>query len=191
MRPEQMPARTAAAALRARHTLPASTVDVAALTALLQQAGRRLIIITPDSQRHVAVGWTDETRPVIDQELIVGPVASWSLAVAFAAALGMCWPDSSATPYPGQAVTLDEVVNAAEKAGMSHAWAKGSLINLLASAGLVDIDGGILRLGPTVAAFTPAQVSGFRRIHDRLPSAAGPGNDDGHDDQRDVEEVDQ
>lgn len=190
MPPEQMSARTAAAALRAQHTLPAADVDMAALTALLGQAGRRLITITREGQRQVTAGWIDETRPVIDQEMIVGPVATRSLAIPFAAALGLCWPDPAVPPYPGEETTLDEVVDAAERAGMSHAWAKGSLTNLLAGAGLVDINDGTLRLGPAVAAFTPAHISAFRRIHDRLPSA--PGNeDDDSDDQSDVEEDDQ
>lgn len=183
MPPEQLSARAAAAALRAEQDLPADTVDVAALTTLLEHAGRRLITITPDSQRQVTAGWTDETRPVFDQEAIVGPVATRSLAVAFAAALGMCWPDPSTPPYPGEEATLAEVVEAAENAGMSHAWAKGSLANLLTGAGLVDIDGGKFRLGPAVAAFTPAMVSAFRRIHDRLPSSneETESEDDGED----------
>lgn len=182
---EQMSARTAAAALRAQHTLPADTVDVAALTTLLEQGGRRLTVITPDGQRHVTAGWTDETRPVIDQETIVAPVATRSFAIAFAAALGLCWPEASAPPYPGKTVALTDVVDAAEQAGMSHAWAKGSLTNLLAGAGLVDIDDGQLRLGPAVAALTPAQVSAFRRIHDRLPTTTV--TDDSDDDQSDGE----
>lgn len=176
---EQLSARTAAAALRAQHTLPADAVDVAALTTLLQQAGRRLTVVTPDGQRHVAAGWTDETRPVIDQETIVAPVATRSFAIAFAAALGLCWSEASAPPYPGKTVALADVVDAAEKAGMSYAWAKGALTNLLDGAGLVDIDEGQLRLGPAVAALTPAQVSAFRRIHDRLPAA----DDDGSGEQ--------
>lgn len=173
MPPDQLSARTAAAALRAGHTLPAETVDVAALTTLMEQAGRRLIVTTPDGQRHITAGWTDETRPVIDQETIVAPVATRSFAIAFAAALGLCWSEASAPPHPGQTVTLAEVVDAAERAGTSHAWAKGALTNLLSGAGLVEINDGELRLGPAVAALTPAQVSAFRRIHDRLPTAAG------------------
>ena len=129
---------------------------MAALTTLLEQTGRGLTVITPDGQRHVAAGWTDETRPVIDQETIVAPVATRSFAIAFAAALGLCWPEASAPLYPGKTVALADVVDAAENAGMSHAWAKGALTNLLASAGLVDIDEGQLRLRPR-----------RRRIHPR------------------------
>jgi hypothetical protein len=185
---EQLSARTTAAALRAQHTLPAETVDVAALTTLLEQAGRRLTVITPDGQRQVTAGWSDETRPVIDQETIVAPVATRSFAIAFAAALGLCWPEASAPPYPGTTVALADVVDAAENAGMSHAWAKGALTNLLAGAGLVDIDDGQLRLGPAVAALTPAQVSAFRRIHDRLPTATDDDDSDEQDDDAEVEQ---
>lgn len=186
---EHLPTRAAAAALRAQHTVPADDVDAAALTTLLEEAGRRLTVITPDGQRHVTAGWTDETRPVVDQETIVAPVATRSFAVAFAAALGLCWTDASAPPYPGKTVALADVVDAAERAGMSHAWAKGALTNLLAGAGLIDIDDGQLRLGPAVAALTPAQVSAFRRIHDRLPAATE--NDGSSDGQADGGEVDQ
>lgn len=189
MPPEQMSARTAAAALRAQHTLPADTIDVAALTTLLEQTGRRLTVITPDGQRQVTAGWTDETRPVIDQETIVAPVATRSFAIAFAAALGLCWPEASAPPYPGKTAALADVVDAAETAGMSHAWAKGALTNLLAGAGLIGIDDGQLRLGPAVAALTPAQVSAFRRIHDRLPTATT--DDGGSEGQQSDEEGEQ
>lgn len=186
MPPEQLSTRAAAAGLRAQHTLPANAVDVPALTTLLQQAGRRLITLTRGDKRHVTAGWTDETRPVIDQETIVGPVATRAFAVSFAAALGLCWPDPSAPPYPGNTVALADVVDAAEQAGTSHAWAKGALTNLLAAAGLVDIDDGQLWLGPAVAALSPAQVSAFRRIHDRLPTAASTdGSSTGGDDTGD------
>lgn len=183
---ERLTERTAAAALRAQHTLPAADIEVAALASLLDQSGRRLAAVTRDGVRHVAAGWTDASRPVVDQETIVGPVATRSYEIAFAAALGMCWRDPSAPPYPGEAVRLEDVVKAAKSAGMAHAWAKGSLTNLLASAGLVDIDAnGFLRLGPAVAALTPAQVSAFRRIHDRLPTgthvADGGAGDGAHD----------
>jgi hypothetical protein len=177
---ERLSTRTAAAALRAQRTLPAGEVDVAALTSLLEQAGRRLVTIIVGGQRQVTVGWTDETRPVIDQETIFGPIATRSYAIAFAAALGMCWTDPSAPPYPGKAVKLQDVVRAAEVAGMSYAWAKGTLTNLLAAAGLVEIDSsGTLRLGTAVAALTPAQVFEFRRIHHLLPAGV---DDEGDDD---------
>ena len=42
--------------------------------------------------------------------------------------------------------------------------------------------------GPAVAAFTPAQVSAFRRIHDRLPTAPDADGSGEQDDQGEGEQ---
>ena len=168
---DRLSSRIAAAALRAEHSLPSGDVDLAGLTALLRSAGRRLVEAQVAGDRQLTAGWTDETRPVIDQETIIGPVATRSVAIAFASALGLCWPDPSAPPYPGLTVELSQVLDAAGRVGLDHAWAKGSLTNVLCAAAFVEIDGNRLRLGPSVAAFTPGQLSALRRIHDRFPAS--------------------
>lgn len=168
---ERLDPRTAAAAVRAAGALPARYVDQALVDRFLAPSGRQLVSCISRGERHLTVRWHDQTAPVIDQDKVVAPVATRAFALTFAAVLGCCWTQPDDDPYPGEPVTVDEVI-AAASGQVSYTWAKGALDHSLSAAGLVELDRDTVRLGYAVAAFTAGQISALRRLYDQLPRPA-------------------
>ena len=106
-----------------------------------------------------------------DLEVIPATLADSAL-VALGLCVGLAWDDRERSPYPGRSFTFDDLATAARSMNINVAASRhiiGAVRHVLAQARLIDIDGDRIRLGPLVAAWSDADLEGFRRNLDALP----------------------
>ncbi|MGK2954880.1 MAG: hypothetical protein ACSLFI_04320 [Solirubrobacterales bacterium] len=98
-----------------------------------------------------------------------------SALVALGLSIGLAWPDRDQNPYPGHPFTLVDLTEAARAMHISEAASRhivGAVRNILAQAGLIRIEGEMVRLGPIIAGWSDADLEALRRNLDVLPAAA-------------------
>jgi hypothetical protein len=186
----------ALAAVRALGALPAANLDAATLASARAAAaltGRTLERVTADGQPALALAWAATSVPTMEDHehgkyrwLRPAALRTWAFC------LGLAWRDRTAHPWPGEAFSLADLVDAAAMRGSNPLWIRTALMNTLLPAGLVEIDDNTVRLGPAAAVLPDAYVDALRRVHDRLPReenattshpglgalAAGPGEEE-------------
>jgi hypothetical protein len=162
------------ARLRAGHAAALDGGEVDAIARAAQALGRRLVEIQTPRGRTFVLAWTDGYEPPISEGGISVRRLSPIPTLTFACCLGLCWPDASAPPFPGEPTTVAAVVQATTAVGADDRHVKGALRSYLRAAGLVHLSGSDLCLGPAVASWAPAQVEALRRFHDALPKAESP-----------------
>lgn len=168
-------------------SLPDSGQILASWREQAARAGRQLVEIVPASRAPtIALGWLVGSEPVAGGDTGVERTKPpLVVLLTFAAALRACWIDRSAHPYPGtladEAAVLDAVaslgplsVGAADSGEGGQRHRKGA-VRRLAEAGLLDVEGSSLRLGPVVATWSEGQVAALRAVYDQLPVATCAG----------------
>jgi len=161
------------AAMRARGSVTVSERDRAAAEAMAAQLGRRVVEVEGrDGAVSLALGFADGYEPSSAEGVFAVRRLSPIPLVALAACLGLCWTELDAPPYPGEAVSIDLVIEATTTLGAPASHVLGALRNELTMAGLVAMDARSVRLGHTMAAWTNAQVDALRRFADILPGRA-------------------
>ena len=164
------------AALRAGGPRRLSEPDRVAAEAAATRLGRRLVEVYDARERAVfTVGWNDGYEPASDGEII----ELWRLSpvplITLAACLGLCWRDREDDPYPGEATTVEQVLDVVATIGADRRWAIGALRNELSLAGFIEIRRSEVALGPAVAAWSSSQLSVLRRFGDTLPGTPATG----------------
>jgi hypothetical protein len=160
------------AALRASGTYAVSERDRSAAEAVATQLGRRVVEIHTDgATASLALGFTDGYEPNAGEDTFSVRRLSPIPLIALATCLGLCWKDLGQSPYPGEPVSIERVLEVATALGASRPHLLGALRHELAMAGLVEINDTTVRIGPAIAAWTPAQVDALRRFADALPGA--------------------
>lgn len=161
------------AALRAQRTRRPPPDGEAAVLRVAECLGQRVVEVhEPAGQRSHTVGWADGYEPVPYEETFHVRRLAQVPQVALGVCIGLCWTDRDAYPYPGAIVPFTDVVAATVKLGVDYKHAVGALRGELQFAGLVvETEAGV-RLGPTVAAWPPAQMELLRRAADLLPAPA-------------------
>ncbi|MGV9772634.1 hypothetical protein [Streptosporangium sp. NPDC003464] len=121
--------------------------------------------------------WPDGATPSLLEEYQVAPVnveRSGETRRVLAAALKCCWRDLTADPWPGVPAPVDDVL-AAYRAligrgdDLMRNWAVGALRRLHDSAWL-EVDGGVVRLGPRCACWPAGSHAQLRELMRRLPT---------------------
>ncbi|WP_433239889.1 hypothetical protein ACQPYK_33490 [Streptosporangium sp. CA-135522] len=120
--------------------------------------------------------WPDAATPSLLEEYQVAPVnveRSGETRRVLAAALKCCWSDLTADPWPGVSAPVDDVLSAYRALigrgdDLMRNWAIGALRRLHDSAWL-EVDGGVVRLGPRCACWPPASHAQLRELVRRLP----------------------
>jgi hypothetical protein len=161
------------AALRAARTRRVSGSARTAVEAIAEQTGRRVVDIDDGSGRAVSVGWTDGYEPNPQDGVLSVRRLTASPLITLAACLGLCWQDRTEPPYPGATVSQDAVLDVVAALGADRSHTLGSLRHDLRLAGLVELDRGMVSLGPAIAAWSPAQTDALRRFADVLPGTRG------------------
>lgn len=161
------------AAVRAAGPQRLSEAERSAAASAAERLGRRLVEVLDERERPAfTVGWQDGYEPAVDGETII----LWRLPavplVTLAACLGLCWQDRDDDPYPSAPTTADAVLDAAVAVGADPRWVKGALRAELQLAGLVELSGREVTLGPAVAALSSHQVSALRRFGQALPGSS-------------------
>lgn len=163
----------ALAAVRALGALPAARLQPATLASARAAAaltGRTLDRVTADGEPALVLAWTATSVPTMEDHehgeyrwLRPAALRTWAFC------LGLAWRDRTAHPWPGEPFSLADLVDAAAMRGSNPLWIRSALMNTLLPAGLVEIDGSTVRLGPAAAVLPDAYVDALRRVHDRLP----------------------
>lgn len=165
------------ARLRANHSAVLSGGEIATVAQAATMLGRRLVEIpSADGARTFVLGWSDGNEPAVGPEGISARRLSPIPILTFACCLRLCWPDQASDLYPGRPAHIAEVIRLATAIGADDRHVKGALRSELRAAGLIELYGTDLSLGPAVAAWAPAQVEALRRYHSTLPTPeAGSG----------------
>jgi hypothetical protein len=168
--------------------VPDSAAELNALRIVADRAGRRLVDVSgADGSPAVALGWQEGDEPAVLQEPLaeIYRHASSTVQLVLAACLRCCWPDPDRPLYPGGTATEAQVFRALDSLGTStrsgdleetsngvYRHRKSALRALRACAFLAPDTGDcVIRLGPAIAQWTPADVAELRRGHHLLPSA--------------------
>jgi hypothetical protein len=159
------------AALRALRTRDLAGPARAAVTAVLEQTGRRLVDVQDGSGRTVIVGWSEGFEPNPQDGVLTVRRLSPSPLITLAACLGLCWRDHSEPPHPGEPVSPDAVLAVTSALGAARSHTLGALRHELRHAGLIELCHGQVCIGPALAAWPPAQIDALRRFADTLPRA--------------------
>ncbi|MBB4916658.1 hypothetical protein [Streptosporangium saharense] len=131
----------------------------------------------PDGSGTALPAWPDGATPSLLDEYQVAPVnveRAGETRRVLAAALKCCWSDLSADPWPGSPAPVEDVLSAYRALigrgdDLMRNWAIGALRRLHDSAWL-DVDAGLVRLGPRCACWPPASHAQLRELLRRLPS---------------------
>lgn len=162
----------ALAALRAARVRRLAGAERSAVTAALEQTGRRLVELGDGAAAGVTVGWDEGYEPTPqDGALSVRRLSAMPL-LTLAACIGLGWRDHGEAPYPGEPVTQDAVLEVMRGLGADRSHALAALKHELPAAGLITLARGTVTLGPALAAWPPAQIDALRRFADTLPGAA-------------------
>ncbi|MFJ2030024.1 hypothetical protein [Streptosporangium sp. NPDC087985] len=121
--------------------------------------------------------WPDGATPALLEEYQVAPVnveRSGETRRVLAAALKCCWTDLTTDPWPGAPAPVEDVLSAYRALigrgdDLMRNWAVGALRRLHDSAWL-EVDGGLVRLGPRCACWPPASHAQLRELMRRLPT---------------------
>ena len=163
------------ARLRATRTAPATVGATDGVEHAVTAAARRLVPVTSRTGRaEVALGWAEIAEPDPDAAEVVVQRLTPSALSTLGACLGLCWPDATAEPYPGEATNVAAVLEVAARLGVNEIWAKAALLHDLPGAGYLVVAGAApaaqVRLGPAVATWPSGLFALLRRAHDRLPT---------------------
>lgn len=100
-----------------------------------------------------------------------------SALVALGLCVGLAWDDRDHHPFPGRRFTIDDVTAAARAMNISVAASRhiiGAVRHVLSHSRHIEIDDtDLVRLGPTVAAWSDADIEAFHRNLDVIPEPAG------------------
>lgn len=158
------------AALRAGGAHTVGERERSAAEGVAALLGRRVVDVHADRGAvSLALGFADGYEPNAGEGIFTVRRLSPVPLVALAACLGLCWTDLDQRPYPGEAVSIDDVLEVATALGAPHSHLLGAMRNELTMAHLVEMDATTVRLGPAIAAWTDAQVDALRRFSDALP----------------------
>ncbi len=155
------------------------------------QAGRRLIdVLRPGREPGITLGWQVGDEPSVMSEPLSDTCrqATVSVQLALAACLRCCWPDPAEPLYPGGTAAETAVFRALDRlrspasgpepgeVGKGVHSSRRSALRILRACGFLEPDAGdgVIRLGPTVALWTPADISELARNHHLLPSPGEP-----------------
>jgi hypothetical protein len=163
------------ARLRASRTLSLGLVEQTDVDRALQAAGHRLIAVTDREGRPgIALGWAHLAEPDPEVSDVAVQRLAPSALTTLAVCVGLCWPDVSSDPYPGEATTVGDVLCVSARRHVHDTWAKAALFHELPNAGYVELSGtsakSAVNLGPAVATWPSGQLMLLRRAHDRLPN---------------------
>ncbi|MEU1731896.1 hypothetical protein [Streptosporangium sp. NPDC020145] len=131
----------------------------------------------PDGTGTALPAWPDGATPSLLDEYQVAPVnveRAGETRRVLAAALKCCWNDLSADPWPGSPAPVEDVLSAYRALigrgdDLMRNWAIGALRRLHDSAWL-EVDAGLVRLGPRCAGWPAASHAQLRELLRRLPS---------------------
>ncbi|MGF1432222.1 hypothetical protein [Kitasatospora sp. LaBMicrA B282] len=186
------------AAARAQGLLDATAIEDQAIDRAQQQAhrcGRRLVECagpipppaltagrTAGARRALALGWL---VPPVPEETAAYPVRRLSptQSLTFAMCLSAAWADMRRPPYPGEAFTRAEIIDALIEIGADSKAVKDALDTELPLLLLVYTDGGHLHLGPAVAGLPDTFAEAMRRLRDHLPQPPRAAARDVEDDE--------
>jgi hypothetical protein len=151
------------ARLRAQRCLPGVANSAADAAAACGRAVRR-------AGAHVVLSWQDGLSPSASDQVPLRRLTP-ARAALLAVVLAQCWPDANDPIWPGEPTTRGRVLAAALQLGLDTKHAVGSLEVDFVDFGLIQAGGDEIRLGPAVAAWTPAEVESLRRVHARIRAA--------------------
>jgi hypothetical protein len=158
------------AALRVQRIRRLSGATRHAVARTAERIGQRVVEVRggDDGISHT-LGWADGYEPIPHKDTFsVRPLAPVAL-LALGTCIAFCWQEREADPYPGEAISFNDVVAATVALGADYKHVVGALRGELLLAGLLVEGGANLRLGPAMAAWPPAQVALLRRAADSLP----------------------
>lgn len=95
-----------------------------------------------------------------------------SARVALGLCVGLAWHERDRHPYPGEAITFDDVAAAARDMRIELSATRhiiGAIRHVLAAAGLLEVDADTICLGPAMATWSDADLEALRRNLDALP----------------------
>ena len=155
------------------------------------QAGRRLVdVLCPGREPGITLGWQLGDEPSVMDEPLSDTCrqATVSVQLVLAACLRCCWPEPAEPLYPGGAVAETAVFRALDRlrspgsgpepgeVGKGVHSSRRSALRVLRACGFLEPDAGdgMIRLGPAVALWTPAEISELTRNHHLLPSPGEP-----------------
>jgi hypothetical protein len=158
--------------MRATGSYAMTERDRAAAETVAATLGRRVAELQSGSRTTlVALGFADGYEPDAGEDVFSVRRLSPIPLVALATCIGLCWTDIDEPPFPGEPVAINRVLEVAAELGAPRSHLLGALRNELTMSGLVEMDETNVRLGPTMATWTNAQVDTLRRFADVLPGA--------------------
>lgn len=176
---------------RAVRVVPLSAADdqLRVLQQAVADVERRLVeVALPGGGRGVVVRWAADVEPV--SGVVADPEthreATPSQLLTLGAALRLCWPDPDRSwPYPGLAVTEEDVLSACAPPGdgllregiasIGQTSPYRRALRTLRACGYLapNAGDGLVRLGPMVAAWSERDIDELRRGYGCLPCAQG------------------
>jgi DNA-binding transcriptional ArsR family regulator len=181
--PDQVPSKAALllAAIRAAGQVasPRDTAVTAQAAQAAARAGRALLELRAPADTHptLRLGWPVGNAPNEEHlaEQLPAPLTRvvtlvWALCVKAA------WPDPSVPLYPGQPFAAARIEQACAGLGARTETVSAALGRILPQHGLIVPAGGLLHLGPAVAALPGPVVASLRRGHHRLPEVPAAGH---------------
>lgn len=158
------------ARLRAERVLTLVGDERARVEQHAARVGRRLVQIPgADRGRRFVLDWQPGQGPASGDARYVTRTLTTIPLLTFACCLRLCWRDGDEHPFPGATTTESEVVELAGVISPGVTHIKSAVRHALPLAGLIEIAGDAVQLGPAVAVYTTAEVSALRRVLDRLP----------------------
>ena len=159
------------AAMRATRVRRLAGAERAGVSAVLEQTGRRLVEVRDGPAAAVVVGWEEGYEPTPQDGVLTVRRMSAMPLLTFATCLGLCWRDHGESPYPGEPVSQDAVLEIMRGLGADRSHTLAALKHELPAAGLIEYAADQITLGPALAAWPPAQIDALRRFADALPGA--------------------
>lgn len=154
------------AGLRCMGAAPVGDAD-AALASAAAAIGRQPV----RAGARTVLGRTAEAPAPCDLDIAPSTLPNSAL-LALGLCIGLAWHDRNRHPYPGQPITFDDVAVAARAMRIELSATRhiiGAIRHVLAAANLLVVDGDTICLGPTLAAWSDADLEALRRNLDALP----------------------
>lgn len=161
----------AMAAARACGSVRVSADGLNELRGSAERIGRRVGEL---GGREVVVGWADGYGPALDDPALAIYELPQTRLVALAIVLALCYSPEQGQRR-GREMNLDAFLDAAARlrpagpatGAIGHAHMKGALADLH-EIGLVELGDDVVRIGPSLAAWTPAEWSALDILHGQL-----------------------
>lgn len=152
---------------RLRCTGAAPVGDDAALASAAAAIGREPV----RAGARTILGRTTEAPAPGDLDIAPSTLSNSAL-VALGLCVGLAWHDRNRHPYPGERITFDDVAAAARAMRIELSATRhiiGAIRHVLVAANLLEVDGDRICLGPSLAAWSDADLESLRRNLDALP----------------------